>query len=59
MPKLEFGPKIGVVAWTKNQELSIIQNAAKLYLTQPSIISLIASSATLNNMKPYLDSLEA
>ncbi|HSA06267.1 MAG TPA: pitrilysin family protein [Candidatus Gastranaerophilales bacterium] len=34
-----------------------IQNAAKLYLTQPSVISLIASPDTIKNTKPYLESL--
>ena len=34
-----------------------IQNAAKLYLSQPSVISLIASPETIENTKPYLNSL--
>lgn len=34
-----------------------IQSAAKVYLSQPSVISLIASPNTINNSKPYLESL--
>ena len=34
-----------------------VQNAAKLYLNQPSVISLIASPNTIKNMKPYLESI--
>ncbi len=34
-----------------------IQNAANLYLGQPSVISLIASPDTVKNMQPYLNSL--
>ncbi len=34
-----------------------IQNAANLYLSQPSVISLIASPATVENTKSYLSSL--
>ncbi len=34
-----------------------IQNAANIYLGQPSVISLIASPDTIKNTKPYLGSL--
>jgi len=34
-----------------------IQNAAKLYLNKPSVISMIASPGTIENTKPYLASL--
>ncbi len=34
-----------------------VQNAAKLYLTRPSVISIIASPDTIKNTKPYLESL--
>jgi len=34
-----------------------IQNAANLYLNQPSVISMIASPNTISAMKPYLSSL--
>jgi zinc protease len=35
-----------------------IQNAAKLYLSKPSVVSLIASPSTIKDMQPYLDSLK-
>ncbi len=34
-----------------------VQNTARLYLTQPSVTSIIASPDTIKNMKPYLESL--
>jgi len=34
-----------------------IQNAANLYLAQPSVISMIASPNTINAVKPYLSSI--
>lgn len=34
-----------------------IKNAAKVYLGQPSVISMIASPNTIKEMKPYLSSL--
>lgn len=41
----------------KNITPQDIQNAAKLYLTQPSVISIIASPDTIKNNKSYLSQL--